>query len=377
LVDGIASEGELFAALLSWSEQAFQADEEWHDLATADQLALIWTHADRLTALLVDHGVNIEQAIKFFAEHQPNRSVGRLFQRNVDLDRDCAAPDHLYALGLVYHAFAYVFGADQTRDGVPPVSREKLGAIAIVKDGEGFRPHPALLARSDLSSNSMGSFLADRPTRLFEPGMDPAPVREQEIDAAFAALEAEPNDSRPWLWLRVAGGAALTTSQAARLDAVFEKTDLGAFSQSDDGLKACWVVNEVWRRLGDNGSEEVLIPKLRALAAKCAATYPRALKRGDGSKAAEAFSGLLETIAAGARTETTAASLDLFSRLALLVSDAWPAAARHPRSAGTRRAGRIVLASVCEPANVALTFSTSPQLCLETQPPSRCLRQDR
>ena len=60
---------------------------------------------------------------------------------------------------------------------------------------------------------------------------------------------------------------------------------------------------------------------------------PGAFNLGDGSKAAEAFSGLLETIAVGARTETPAASLDSFGRLALLVSDAWPAAALALRDA--------------------------------------------
>ena len=56
--------------------------------------------------------------------------------------------------------------------------------------------------------------------------MDPALVREQEIDAALAALEAAPNDPRPWAWLGVLAGPALTPPQAARLDAAFEQTEL-------------------------------------------------------------------------------------------------------------------------------------------------------
>jgi hypothetical protein len=326
LIDGIITEGTLFATLLRWSEKAFQADEDWHTLSTAEQLALIWSHANRVTGLLVDHGADFEYAIKFFAEHHPHNSLGQVLQRRRALDQDCAAPDHLDALVLIYHGLAYVFGADDAYEGIPEASRGTLAAITIAQDGEGFKPRAALIRRSDLALNSMGSFLADRPVGLFEPNLDPALIRDPEIEGALMALEAAPNDPQAWAWVSALGPPILTPEQTARLDAIFEQTVLWAFKDSAFGLKACRVVVETRLRLGGEVSDQVLMRKLHALAVECAATYPAPFDPNEGGEVAEAFSSLMETIAAATRTETPATSLDRLHQFAMVAAQDWPAA---------------------------------------------------
>ena len=66
--------------------------------------------------------------------------------------------------------------------------------------------------------------------------------------------------------------------------------------------------------------------KLHALAAECGALFPAPFAPKDGGEAAQAFSSVVETIAAAARAETPAASLDRLHRFTMLVVDAWPAA---------------------------------------------------
>jgi tetratricopeptide (TPR) repeat protein len=327
LIDRVTSEGELFATLLSWSEKAFQSDEEWHRLTTADQLALIWSHADRVTGLLVEHGVDFKYAIKFFADHYPDRSMGQVLHRRRALDQDCAAPESLYAPALLYHGLAYVFGADDAYKGIPEGLRGALAAIMVARDGEELKLNPALIVRSDLALNSMGSFLADRPVGLFEPKVDPALIRDPGIKAAIVAVEAAPNDPRAWTWVSLLGGPILAPQQAARLDAVFEQTILWAFKDSEVGLKGCRVAVDTRLRLGSELSDEPLMRKLHALAVECAGAFPAPFEPNDDSEAANAFSNLLETIAAAARAETPVASLDRLHRLAMLVAETWPAAA--------------------------------------------------
>ena len=334
LSETVRGEAWLFVTLLIWSLKAFQNDPTWWGLATEDQLALVWTHAHRLTAMIAPRTSGLRETAMTFLDHQPPRVLGAILAEPRVLATDRAYPHTLHPAALICHGLAYVFGQSAVFETFSEGLARNLLAMFTEIDEASVKTSTAFLTQSDQQGDGLGGWLSEWPMGILNGELVSEDHRTRQLEQLVAEIEADPCDPAAWICLSYFGRPLLPPALRDRLDAVFESLALWSFhDKGGEGLGA--IIHVVGARLGLGGpiSQEVLLGKFHALAAAAAAAYPGEIRRGDADgegAAAErgaVFQAIANALGEVAKRETPAEALEAFHDAAMTLAHAWPAAA--------------------------------------------------
>lgn len=335
------TEGELFCALLSWTEIAFHSDPDWPGLTAAHRLAAVWAHAERLLAALLDAEPERWDALRTFFENSPfPRSVGQALTVDPAYARDCAAPEHLAARGLLFHGLAYVFPGEDALDAVAAADRDRLTALVVAQDGQQRVPDLAILVRAASLSNATGSFL-DQAPNLFAADLEPTTVRRAILEGVLAAVEANPADDLSWAVMAAFAKTGFDADLVERIDRLLESTPVAVLANSERSVKLCEVIVSARRAQASDFPDERLWSLVSDIGAILAERHPTqgAVQTTEGQAD---LAQAVELLGACAAASTAPEVLQRLQHGAVILGRAWPAAASE--LAGTldnvaRRAG--------------------------------------
>jgi hypothetical protein len=324
----------LFVTLLIWSLKAFQNDPTWWELATEDQLALVWTHAHRLTAMVAPRTSGPRETAMTFLENQPSRSLGGILAEPTDLSTDRAYPHTLHPPTLICHGLAYVFGETAAFETFSERLAQNLLAMCTEVDGDEVRTSTAFLNQTELQADAMGSWLSAWPTAVLGGELNPEDHRERQLEQLLSVIEDDPGDPDGWKCLSTFGRPMLPERLRDRLDTVFDALELWTFHDKGvEGLSALIEVIGARLRLGGPIGRQVLLGKFHAVAFAAAQAYPGEVRLGDqNGETAHAermgvFTALANALGEVAKREIPAEALEAFHDAAMTLAHAWPAAA--------------------------------------------------
>lgn len=335
LVALVAADGEawLFVALLNWTFKAFQGDDTWKVLEPDEQLALVWTHAHRLSTLIAERTDAPAEMAEVFFDAMPERPLADVIAEQRLIFTDCAFPQLVQPPALICHGLAYVFGDGPVWLALSPRMQSVLTAALTVTQGERVLLSPALLNRTELAGNLLGSWLGRWPVQPLEEEFDPQAYRTAQIDSLLSEIEADPADPAAWQTLARLGRPLLQPDHQARLDRAFEPLALwDVHDRSDQGLSACVEIVAARMRLGGPIDENLLLGKLHALAAAAAKAYPGVVHLGDeGAEGARgergrAFAAVGAVLGEVAKAEGRQDVLQRLHGATLALAHGWPAA---------------------------------------------------
>lgn len=330
IAEGGVVELEMFCALLRWTEIAFTSDPDWRGLGVAEQLALVWAHAERLMAALVDTPPSDwSEARQFISGNPLPRPLSAALVSDPIYSNDMAAPEHLMPTGLLYHALGLVFPSGLALARLSEAAKPALMALMVSEIDSVIEPNAALIIRREGLGDAIGTFLGRRPN-LFDVDLDPVVAREKMIDEALVALEAATTDLAAWAKVATLGRTGLESQFAARVNAVFERLDLKTLARTTSGLELVRVIiatrlrqspvladDDLWRRLHEIG--EGLAKRLSSSAAL----------ESEGGRAD--FVQLVEILGVCAAAKDEVSAIERLQQGCLVLANAWPAAAKSLR----------------------------------------------
>ncbi|OFZ86521.1 MAG: hypothetical protein A2V78_01415 [Betaproteobacteria bacterium RBG_16_64_18] len=331
LLDGWRKTAELFTAVLKWTNAAYAHDSDWVALSAADRLALVWTHADRLTGFLLEMQFDTERITRDFAANHRQATVHQRLHLDPGYHDAAANPDTIGPDCLLFHGLGYVLDGD-TADSVLSSAHLASARDLLTMEAEGTRVTSVwLFANRECANNDLSSFFVLRPKGL--PTLDASPAAvSQTIDSLLRELETDSTSSTAWIGVLGLGNPALAPSDRERLLAVLENVDLRRFVERDaDDMFLCRLVVDCWSRLGDRDSYPKIVVRLERLAAHLALQHQGVVSTTmSGSLNSAAHRDLSQLVEAAALSARAADGPESFSRLGdalVRLAAAWPNAA--------------------------------------------------
>jgi hypothetical protein len=151
-----AEEFEAFAAVLKWVNDDFDRWPEARSWSSAVRLAMVWTHAHRLFAILVSTGAPASWIKDTLTQSGGQPMTSEVFERNLEYWSDVAHPRRIDRGTFLLAGLSYGFG-DKAR---------RFGSKSSLENAVGLSEGP-LLRDPTLARNGLGSFLGgDRGEKL-------------------------------------------------------------------------------------------------------------------------------------------------------------------------------------------------------------------
>lgn len=330
LLAAIVDAGPLFLSLLRWTWRLAARDPAWRAAPAALSLTLVWAHADRVLAALLDGGIERVKLLEMIEESQPDLAGVDIIRFVAAASGDAAWPAGLSPAALLYHGLGHIFGDDDVSATLSDELIERLAAAMTASIAGVTGPEARLLGRDPGGPDALGSYLRAVPRGILDGDATPAVIRARLVSGALAALVADPDDAGAWA--QFGGFAALTGVDAPDLERL--ETALGG-----DGVRLA--------RLASDGSYAVW----RAVLGPLAATDPnRAADRAamlasacrwldDAPVRADAFrpdrataAAELVEVAAMIAARSVGAEADRFAGLVERIANNWPAIAPDLRA---------------------------------------------
>lgn len=332
LLATIEDDGRLLVSLLRWVEKTFTHDEGWRNADPATQLALVWSHSERLLDLVVVSQSSPAELIAFFDEEVPPISAPDLLVSR-GLQGDQAAPQTLSAPALLYHCLAEIFGSDAVGDRLPEEDADRVRGFLVANVADVVAPDVSLIMRRADGRDAMGSFLRKRPVGLLSENLDPDQTRDVLVDGALDAIEAGgENALAAWPQLAAFASGGLSEVQQARFAALAPKVDLWGLAFAHDEAELLrWRAILAPMLVSDRNWVLGTIP---TLAVKCHRHFGRRFP-APGEEivgtASEAVAELVEIAAMAAGTAPSGSELESFCNLIGAIASNWPGAAPQLR----------------------------------------------
>lgn len=321
--------GDLFTALLSWTERAYQCDPMWAATPPADRLAGIWSHSDLVLDVLLGHGTSGPTIKDFFDANPLIGPLSEALSRHADFVTDCAHPELMSAEALLYHGLGALISTPERLAKIAPDHMAALSArLTTETAGVTLSSNPLLIRVAD-GPDHLGSFLKSDAHHLFGLPETPNERRERELAEALDRLEANSDDADAWIRIAAVGRPFLNPSQAARMTAVFSNVDLWRINQSPHPDRLARVVVETQCRLAPRVDEAILQAHVRHLAERAKAEHRGRIRTRSPAKAA--FDDILEIAAAMSRSETGEQAIERFSSFSFQIVMVWSDAAEPMR----------------------------------------------
>jgi tetratricopeptide (TPR) repeat protein len=325
--------GPLFVAVLRWIDASARIDFNWVNLAPTDRLALVWTHADRLTDIIISTGCDPKEATETFSSNHPARPLEQVMWRDRGYLDAVANPDLIEEASILFHGFGYILGTADASHSYSPEQVERLrGAMRVEVDGVHV-VSPWLYVNRGNAGNDLGSFFGSRPQGIFESDVDPTEnACSQALENIFVQLEQDPRSDISWLAVWAFGRPSLESSLKSRLNGLLEKVDVvgiirQAQRQEDDHpILILQAIGNCCVRLGDCEARAEVLEQLTQLAAFFATKYPGRPASTVANDALVSVRQLVEGVAAISEDDDIVEGFSRFGESVVSIARAWPAA---------------------------------------------------
>lgn len=323
LLAAIVDAGPLFLALLRWTWRLAARDADWRVAPPVLAMALIWAHADRVLAALLEGRVERTRLLEMIEESQPDLAGVDIIRYVAAASGDAAWPAGVSPAALLYHGLGHIFGEEDAAAALGDALAERLVEAMSATLAGVTGPEAKLLGRDPAGPDLLSSFLRARPRGILAGDAAPAVIRQRLVAGALAALVADPNDAGAWA--QFGGFAAVSGVASDDLDRLEEV--LG-----DDGVRLARLAAggdyAIWRAvLGPIAARD---PDRAAARAAMLASACRWLE--DASPGIEAFrldraiaSSELVEVAALIAARSPGAEAGRFASLVERFAIAWPA----------------------------------------------------
>lgn len=242
LLAAIVDAGPLFVSLLRWTWRLAARDPAWRAAPAALSLALVWAHADRVLAALLDGRIERAKLLEMIEESQPDLAGIDIIRFVAAASGDAAWPAGLSPAALLYHGLGHIFGDDDVGATLPDELTERLTAAMIASIAGVTGPEARLLGRDPGGPDALGSYLRAVPRGILDGDAAPAVIRARLVSGALAVLVANPDDAGAWA--QFGGFAALTGVDAPDLERL-------EIALGDDGVRLARLAGDgnyaVWR----------------------------------------------------------------------------------------------------------------------------------
>lgn len=321
----------LFISVLRWSDAAFNNDACWSELSVPDRLTLVWTHADRLTDIIISKDVDLEIATKTFAENHPDQPIERMMRLDSDYLASATNPELIEDKSVLFHGIGYVFGSDDVGQALSLEQMGKLRDLLTVEVDDNRLVSPWLYLNRNRANDEVGSFLLNRPYGIFEAPFDPTEDNcNQAIENVLAMLEQAPTSDSSWLAIWAFGRPRLDDLRKARLNAVLRKLDLvKIIDEGGDDIVLFQIIGACCVRLGDNTTRPEVLEQLRRAVGHYATKFLGKLTWIDSTgpnSAMKALRQVLEGVAALSQSDDISEGFTRFGEATVDLANAWPEA---------------------------------------------------
>lgn len=281
--------GGLFIALLHWGMQAFARHEDWSDLSPLQKHVVTWCFADRLTDLLGSLGLDGEEVVAFFRTQKPRFDGTDLLHLEHGHSDSSLHPSAVNGPALLMAGLEYALGDDGHMLALPKDTVEAVAAgLSVSPDAADRRPSIRVFAPRP----EIGPTWMDRPTpEAVLVGHD----LDAMLDQAVEVLEKTVDNEKAWAFLFNVGLPVLPDAVAGRLKGVLDQMDPAALVDGDRPVETLRYAAEAAGRFASEEVGDAFLARLLAFA-------PAWLKTASASEVSARLEGLVEALAAAARS---------------------------------------------------------------------------
>lgn len=322
---------ELFIAVLKWAHSAYTHDASWSQLPATDRLALVWTHADRLTGILLEMAFDTDQVARDFVSNHRQVPIHEILRLDSGYHGAAANPDTMSPECLLFHGLGYVLGDDRADNALSSTQVETLQNLLTIEADGTKVTSPWLFTNRDVANNDLGTFFTRRPDGLLPLDASLTAV-SHAMDNVLRNLETDPSSPTAWTNVWALGKPALEHRDRVRLLAVLDNVDLVAFvKRNPEDIYLCRMAVDCWSRLGDSESHAKIAKQLGRLATHLAFLHPGAMPEiSTETSTSNAHRDLFQLVEAAAMSARATNETDALTQLGdslVSLAAAWPNAA--------------------------------------------------
>lgn len=323
----------LFTAVLKWVARAYERDSPWTELPAVERLALVWTHADRLTECLASADFDIDQVARDFSANRITRPTSEILRFDNGYHQASANPDTVGANSLLFHGIGYICDRDRADTLLSAAQVDALVDLLSTEVNGGKMPSPWIFLNREGGNNELGSFFTLRPDGL-APIDASAAVVSRQIDDLLKDLESDPLSLTTWPAIWALGQPGLAPADRTRLRVVIEKINfVDIVSRNRNDIVLCRMIVDCWSRLGDEAGYPRLVEKLERLAEFLASQHPVSMRPPVDDAQERDQTQLIEAAALSSRNTDRIEAMRRLGQTFVRLAQAWPAAAERLRHA--------------------------------------------
>ncbi|WP_157082998.1 hypothetical protein [Novosphingobium lentum] len=327
-VSKISRVAEPFIALLEWSVRAFTRDPEYCGLASADRLALIWLHADRVLDTFLRRGADPGPITRFFTDGSFQESLADTLNLSRFMEWDAASPVTLTPGALLFHAVGALLADRPLADLLDETLQADIrSAVTLGEDGESG-PTPAMTFRNFSGGNMLGSFLVQAPAALCALAGEPEQARMSFVDRSIEEVGQDRSSAMAWALLAQHARTGLTGAQLTAAQSTLLEIDVDGLSMTGrDELPLPRLIVKAMGLVLPAENRSKIIDVIRATARSAAQNFGTpSVNLGDDERGTlDPIHELLEICATYAGIESTGI-FERFEAGVIAVAEEWPAA---------------------------------------------------
>lgn len=320
-----------FVSILRWTEVAFQNDDKWTQLPAPERLALVWMHADRIIRIFLSQHIDLEQVETRFAVHLPSRPVEQTMRFDPMYDESPVNPRSIDDAAILFFGLRQVLQDRHANQFLLEEHVDKISDLLMTSTDNSRILSPWLFMVKNSVFNQIGSYFVEPPIGLFNESEEPI---EQHItnlqEKAFTDLEAEPNSSICWSFMRLFMASGMTEAQSEKMSAIATRLNLvEMISRKETNINLLHIIGTCILQINSSDTRIQFINQLTELAAYFSGKYPGMVKRVASPKedaSSNALWQLVEGTAAISRNIDLDVAFGEFGEILVRLANAWPGA---------------------------------------------------
>jgi hypothetical protein len=314
----------LLVKLLRWTERAYRQMAHWRELPTDYQLALVWSHAAKITALMLQAGDLTQEAVDEFEPAISSDDPKSLFWWKPTWEGDCAAPMQVELPILVFVGLEYVFGSKKDRE--LPAGIEQLALEQVSTTSSSSNVPSALLLLLDAEApDALSSIFGSAVRQQSNWFCAAQSERDSFIAQCLNELGSNPMGPGPWQALVRLLRTSKPLIRYERLKEILNKLDMTGLVKKGGEPAMMRLLVEVCC-FETEADLCVLVEKALSKFAEAAAEILRPGAFSTSHQQA-VFEAVLESAVIVSRRSDSGKAVEHFCRLVLELAARWPTCA--------------------------------------------------
>ena len=335
LADAHETHGELFLSILGWSFRNIDNAPEWIAVSEDERELLAWIHANNLLTILIDEGVEPEQAQKIFDTSSERPLIRGMRFRN-RTRRALSSMRQLMPSRLLYDSLTHSGIAYENIERGSDIAM-RLRSLLGIQQNDQWISGVFTMIRPKKEKPKTCWIGEGKPEYLLHlVGSDqPAPFvigsDAECVDAILKEIEKSPNVPMTWIHLAAFGLENMTDDQQARALQICNEVPTKELLEKDVDFGHLEVMLSVYGALANevDGKTDLFTSRLKELVSSFAKKNPKLTVSADLTTKNRATDLLVAVVSAILRTglvchDDVKESIDFFTARIRKISEIWP-----------------------------------------------------